>query len=67
MFAISSLFMELEIMGRDCGIFGILETIKMMRFCLEKVKRLLVRTVIYAIIGFIVLQLLYVLVAMIMK
>ena len=36
MFAISSLFMELEIMGRDCGIFGILETIKMMRFCLEK-------------------------------
>ena len=33
----------------------------------EKVKRLLVRTVIYAIIVFIVLQLLYVLVAMIMK
>ena len=64
MFAISSLFMELEIMGRDCGIFGILDDEVLFG---EKVKRLLVRTVIYAIIVFIVLQLLYVLVAMIMK
>lgn len=28
--------MELEIMGKDYGIFGILETIKMMMFRLEK-------------------------------
>ena len=68
MFAISSLFMELEIMGRDCGIFGIFRNYKDDEVLFgEKVKRLLVRTVIYAIIVFIVLQLLYVLVAMIMK